>query len=1294
MKAPKFFFIFGLIMTLCTLSFAAAAADIFYVGDAGSDENAGTSASAPFATLDKAFSALGGADGQIIVCGNLTLAADAELFSAGGSVRISGESGARMICDGNLYLDADLVFENIEFYFKKSTPAIFCQGHTVAFGQGIVCTYVNTAPAVWGGSFAGKSGVTAASLTYRGYTLRIESGTWYYVRGGSLRNAEGQPVGTVGDLAIEIAGGSFLSTASDASANAVIALTGFDALDGDASLTVSGGDFACGIFGIGRPGFNSSVSNNQYTRGNVSISISGGTFAKGKIAAVQDTVASRITDNFTLGVTGGVFSGNFAGFDGSAVDGVSLADIAHEYYEAGLSATGFDDLLYVSANGSGDGLSAATPTSSVTTRGGKIVLCGKVDAAKLDLTKADKPITLTGGELALDGRLTAAAPLTLTDTVLSGTGVIDACGNDLTVDVGVTGGERIALDGGGTAQSGTHRVTLRAGCFASVTGGLCAPEKTVAVLLEGGKVLGDVIGGEGANASILITGGEVLGDVYAFAKGGKDGGIALVGGSIGGKAAAAKSPEGYSVGAFGACGVADVDTTGAVKRYADDGAVFVADGGSGDGSSPLAPLGDLAAAIQAADGGSVVLCGTLTLEGQYTLPATGKKTIITSLWQGVDFAETHGAKLVLSGGGIFCAGETLFHDLHIEAFTNSTYISAEGNRLTLGGGIECTLFPGKRVERYPTVCGGSYTRIKTLKRSTNLTIKSGTWEIVSAGSYHPSAAPGSYKITGDLALTLLGGTVKGKLYAAGYNSLVGNAVANLAGGVCDCAVFALPSGNAVVGGDITINVSGGALRGDLGYAQGDGATHNGSFTLNLAGGDLSRLGSVGTRDIGGTNTARLNLSSDIDLTAEITGTATYQNPIAGYADPSVVYADGWYYYTFAKSYGGKPGLYMAKAANLFDIGKVEPVLIWSQALTGQAADMEALWAPQLYKLNGKWYIYAACQFPSDTDDDPDLKRRYPYVWVADTDDPIGSYTFFGCMENLDTEAYSYLSPRLIEHDGNLYMFCSGFYRAEDGLGGTHIQRMRVCRLTSPTKMATAQIVISTPKYGWEKGIMEGPFPFYGKDGTLYLIFAGGHTRTDEYCTGIMRFNGSATDSLTEVSLWEKFETPLQFTDYSTGIYSPGAMVVTTSPDGKTLYGVYHAKEYHYSAYTMRRMYMQEISFDKDGFPTMTAPQPTSTVYTAALNPLPLSARISGFDARGVCSTVKRVYIESDSPFVSALVPGDTDLDGRATLRDVLRTLNFVSGNVPEAFDAVHADLDLDGKVSVADALMILRKTLG
>ena len=273
------------------------------------------------------------------------------------------------------------------------------------------------------------------------------------------------------------------------------------------------------------------------------------------------------------------------------------------------------------------------------------------------------------------------------------------------------------------------------------------------------------------------------------------------------------------------------------------------------------------------------------------------------------------------------------------------------------------------------------------------------------------------------------------------------------------------------------------------------------------------------------------------------------------------------------------------------------------------------------------------------------------------------------------------------------MFFSGFWRAADGSNGTHIQRMRVVKLESPTRMADGQVVISSPMYGYEKGIMEGPFPFYAPDGTLYLLFAAGHTRTDEYCTGMLRFTGGENDPLTDASLWKKYETPLQFTDYATGVYSPGAMIVTTSPDGKDFYGVFHAKEYHYSAYTMRRMYMQKIDFAADGTPTMTAAQPVSTTYTMALNPLPLASRITGFDAQTACAPAAARFVEADARFWSGLPRGDTDFDGAATLRDVVRTLAYLGGAAQADFNPVHADLDRDGSVTVADALQILAQAL-
>jgi hypothetical protein len=134
-------------------------------------------------------------------------------------------------------------------------------------------------------------------------------------------------------------------------------------------------------------------------------------------------------------------------------------------------------------------------------------------------------------------------------------------------------------------------------------------------------------------------------------------------------------------------------------------------------------------------------------------------------------------------------------------------------------------------------------------------------------------------------------------------------------------------------------------------------------------------------------------------------------------------------------------------------------------------------------------------------------------------------------------------------------------------------------------------------------------------GTLYMCYAAGHTRGQEYCTGIMKFLGGKNDSLANASLWKKMDEPLHFVDYSSRVYSPGAMMFTTSPDGSEIWAVYHAKQYTYTAYTMRRLYTQKVTWEND-FPVIDDPQPIDTVFTYAKNPRAVDSVISGFGTRG------------------------------------------------------------------------------
>ena len=843
-----------------------------------------------------------------------------------------------------------------------------------------------------------------------------------------------------------------------------------------------------------------------------------------------------------------------------------------------MTAVGFDPVLFVSGSGSdaADGKSAATAKKTLAAAvaampaGGTVVVAGNLTVGSETLAATDKALHIVGAAggkdfgatLTVTGTLTLGGETYVENLRLGGNGKIDAAGHLLTIGDGVSGGS-LTLDGG--TGEGSHGIVIRSGSFAAASGGRTAAGGRTFVLLLGGHV-GSIAGSSQGSAG--------------------SGFVSVRGGS---------ADSGYTP----------------VK--ADKTVLYVQDGGEGDGSLPTSPMGDLAAASSALPaGGTIVVCGDLTVSGAKTLAAASGKLTVTSLYGGVDYRLTDGAKLVLSGS-VTLGTETTFTALDIETAVNDAYIAAAGKHLTIGEDVVCTLLPDARIETYPALVGGSVALAEVLRADVTLDIYSGTWGVVTPGQYSTAAGASARRAEGNLTLNLYGGSITGGIYVAGVNSLTGDATFNARGGIVACPVIGAAAETAVRG-NVTVNAAGASFEGDIRAGEDSTATLDGAYRLVVTTSDIRRVGTVsGTAGMGGSHTSAITVPENMNLSADVRGDATYQNPIAGYADPSVVYADGWYYYTYAKDYAGKPAVYMAKAANLFDIGKVTPVLIWSQALSGQAKDMEALWAPQLYKLDGKWYIYAACQFPNDQDPSINMVKRYPYVWVAETDDPIGSYQFFGCMENLDKEAFSYLSPRIIQHDGNTYMFFSGFWRAADGSNGTHIQRMRVVKLESPTRMADGQVVISSPMYSYEKGIMEGPFPFYAPDGTLYLLFAAGHTRTDEYCTGMLRFTGGKDDPLTDASLWKKYEKPLQFTDYASGVYSPGAMIVTTSPDGKDYYGVFHAKEYHYSAYTMRRMYMQKIDFAADGTPTMTAVPATSTVYTMTLNPLPLASRISGFD---------------------------------------------------------------------------------
>ena len=257
--------------------------------------------------------------------------------------------------------------------------------------------------------------------------------------------------------------------------------------------------------------------------------------------------------------------------------------------------------------------------------------------------------------------------------------------------------------------------------------------------------------------------------------------------------------------------VAALLSAGAFKADAADNVVFVAANGTGDGSSPDKPIGNSAdykpatvgsepgnAFYRALEkikstGGTVVVVGEVYIDSAHSrVPEnkTDKKVpsefdlpgfksnctvTITSVYNGVDY-RTKGAKFVLdhdacNTGMLVFSFATVFKDVNVEYKYDSSSSNKWGVPFILGGGgYAITIDKGVTVTSYdtktkkagdvfPVLIGGA--RYDNSINNTNVTVKSGTWSAVIAGSYGMvDATPDRGTVKSNATLLIEGGKIE------------------------------------------------------------------------------------------------------------------------------------------------------------------------------------------------------------------------------------------------------------------------------------------------------------------------------------------------------------------------------------------------------------------------------------------------------------------------------------------------------------------------------------------------------
>lgn len=302
---------------------------------------------------------------------------------------------------------------------------------------------------------------------------------------------------------------------------------------------------------------------------------------------------------------------------------------------------------------------------------------------------------------------------------------------------------------------------------------------------------------------------------------------------------------------------------------------------------------------------------------------------------------------------------------------------------------------------------------------------------------------------------------------------------------------------------------------------------------------------------------------------------TFVNPISDkvIADPFVTYdKDSGYYYHVSTSHT-EMVLYRSRHVGEI-VREGESTVIFKRDLDLNI--FACMWAPEMYKIGNRWYIYTSCQ---ETEDNY-IKRLL--ILKSKTEDPFDGFEF---GSKPDRSIYA-IDPTCGFIGGKQY---NCYSRVPEG--GTQVLEIR--EMSDPLTFTEKSAIISRPTLSWElvepyvgtRAINEGAF-FLQNNGRTFIIYSGNGCCSDDYCLGVLEYTGG---EICDENNWIKHPNPLFVKGNE--VYGPGHASFFYSADGKEVWCAYHclAHANPECKWLPRYCCLQKIDFDETGYPVMGAP---------------------------------------------------------------------------------------------------------
>lgn len=258
-------------------------------------------------------------------------------------------------------------------------------------------------------------------------------------------------------------------------------------------------------------------------------------------------------------------------------------------------------------------------------------------------------------------------------------------------------------------------------------------------------------------------------------------------------------------------------------------------------------------------------------------------------------------------------------------------------------------------------------------------------------------------------------------------------------------------------------------------------------------------------------------------------------------DPyAYLHTDGYYYAMVTN----QVGLDIWRVRSFSDMATTEPTTVWTRPDSGP--NSYAIWAPEIHNINGVWYMYYTATDASNPIDE----NRWVFVLRNTNKDPLtNNWEDLGKVNT----ALPGIDGNVFEHNGQWYFLYSPYVGHQSGIA--------IARMTSPYAIEQPEVLLSLPKYEWEKTgereIMEGPQWLVGPGDKVFIIYSAGACWDDKYGLGWLSARKDA--DLMDPASWTRTTEEVFSLSPENRAFGPGHNSFTTSPDGNEQWIIYHAK---------------------------------------------------------------------------------------------------------------------------------------